>query len=208
LRYTLSEVAKILAPFTPFFAEDMYDRVKGTNSKVSVHLEDWSSVRETDKIGSVFDLMNETRRIVSFALEARARAGVKIRQPLRSISVKSEKLLGKDEYIALIRDEVNIKEVLFGSVEEEEVVLDTNITPELQAEGDARDLIRAIQEMRKEKDLSPGQSISVSLSTTSEGAKTLHMFEDEIKKVCFVKDFSMKTNEGQTDLWSEIEITF
>lgn len=208
LRYTLAEVAKILAPFTPFFAEDMYMKVKGVNNKESVHLEDWSPVREVDKIGSVFDLMNETRRVVSFALEARARAGVKIRQPLRSISVKSEKLLGKDEYIALIRDEVNIKEVLFGSAQEEEVVLDTNITLELQAEGDARDLIRAIQEIRKEKDLSPGQSISVSLSTTPAGEKTLHLFEEEIKKVCFVKDFSITTKEGQEDLWSGVEISF
>lgn len=207
LRFVLSEVAKIVAPFAPFFAEDIYMRVRGVNSKESVHLESWSEVEENRDTVLILDHMNEARRIVGFALEARARAGIKIRQPLSLLSVKSEKLLGKDAYIALIRDEVNIKEVVFGASIEEDVALDTNITPELQAEGDARDLIRAIQEIRKEKNLSPGQSISVSLITTTLGSKTLGMFEQEIKKACFVKDIAVTAEDGDGELWRAIEIS-
>jgi len=207
LRFVLLETAKIIAPFAPFFAEDIYMRVKGTNAKESVHLESWTAVEENEKRVAILDLMNETRRIVGFALEARARAGVKIRQPLATLSVKSEKLMEHHDHIALIKDEVNVKDVTFGTPLEEEVSLDTNITSELKGEGDARDLIRAIQEMRKEKNLSPGDSITLSLSATTQGVETFHLFEAEIKKVCFVKEVSLTVEEIVDGPWGTIKIT-
>ena len=95
--------------------------------------------------------MKKVRRVVSLGLEERAKAGIKVRQPLNKLKVKSEKL--KDEYIILIKDEVNVKEVSFEEKTANEVELDTEITPELKEEGDLREIIRQIQDLRKKEGL-------------------------------------------------------
>ena len=183
LRFVLLELSKLLAPFTPFFAESMYQKVKGEDGKESVHLERWPKIIDLQG-ESVLSDMAEVRRIVSLALEARSKANIKIRQPLAKLSVLSESLQGKADLLAIIADEINVKEVIVQGKDREEVELDLNITPELQREGDARELIRAIQEARKQKNLNPQDVISLKLSVTEKGKETTEFFLDEIKKVC------------------------
>jgi isoleucyl-tRNA synthetase len=151
LRQILIEFSKILAPFMPFQAEDIYQRMRSSDNEESVHLEDWPKLGKVDK--NILDEMRETRAIVSLGLEARSKANIKVRQPLQELRIKNHEL-GK-EFLELIQDELNVKKVTVDKNLGQEVELDTNLTPELIEEGRVRDAIRVIQDMRKEKGLKP-----------------------------------------------------
>jgi isoleucyl-tRNA synthetase len=163
-----------------------------------VHLCQWPAFAKASAIEEeILKNMEETRKIVSLALEKRMTAGIKVRQPLKSLKVKSEKLKNKEEYLELIKDEVNVKEVEFNKNLEGEVELDTEITEELQKEGNARDLVRVIQELRKNKDLVPSDTIELLVDTDENGKEFLNSVSDEIKKPTNVSQFVFQENNGE-----------
>jgi isoleucyl-tRNA synthetase len=180
LRFVLLELSKLFAPFTPFFAEEIYESASGT--KESVHLEEWSQAEKVRHADDLLAHMTEVRRIVTLALEARTNAGIKVRQPLAKLSVRNPKseLRKEDGLLALIKDEVNVKEVVFDDSEGWEVELDTNITPLLKEEGDVRELIRALQDFRKQSGLTPSQKVSVTIQTTAEGKALIEKYMADI----------------------------
>jgi isoleucyl-tRNA synthetase len=126
--------------------------------------------------------MRTVREIVSSGLEARAKANIKVRQPLRSLDVRGREPLGS-EYEALILDEINVKEIRFVKEDAAEtafgrspdadafrgIELDTKITPELRAEGMRRDLVRLIQAFRKEQNLTVSDRPTLTVATSKEG---------------------------------------
>jgi isoleucyl-tRNA synthetase len=125
-------------------------------------------------------------------------AGVKVRQPLQKLKAKSLKLKVADQdYLYLIKDEVNVKNIEFDEGITEEVWLDTNITPALQNEGNVREFIRAVQDLRKEKKLMPTDTIKLSVVTDELGKNFLREFEIEIKKPTNIKEFIFDGNNGQ-----------
>jgi len=164
LRRVLFELSLILAPIMPFFAEELYRSVKKEEDPESVHLCSWPDRRVPD--GKVLEDMDTVRGIVSRALEARAQAGIKVRQPLSTLSIP---VALSPELRTLILDEVNVKEVITHGGGD--VVLDLTITPELRREGNLRDLIRSIQEMRKTQKLNPAEHIMLSVFPEGEGEK-------------------------------------
>jgi len=173
LKYVLLEFSKVIAPIMPFMADYLYQEIYGGQS--SVHLVDWP---ETDKKlidEKLEEQMKQVREICSLGLQKRAEAGIKVRQPLAKLKVKSQKL--KIELIDLIKDEVNVKEVVADL--KEGVVLDTTITEELKAEGLVRDFVRSIQAKRKEMGLTPKDKIRV---TYSENQEIVSKYADQIKK--------------------------
>ncbi len=174
-KYVLLELSKLLAPFTPFFAEHVYRRVGG--EKESVHLEDWPVHHGTHR--KLLDEMAEVRSVVSLALEQRAKANLKVRQPLSKLAVRANL---SDELLSLIEDEVNVKSVTVDTALPEDVLLDTTVTPELKKEGDVRELIRTVQELRKEKGLKPGEPAVLLVSETVFASGLLDEFEVDIKK--------------------------
>ena len=178
-RFILKEFSKILAPLMPFIEEDIYSRVKEKKDKESVHLEGWPKSFHGDK--NVIKNMKNARNIVSLSLELRASAGIKVRQPLASVSVKNTTLKEKEEYLNLIMDEVNVKKVVFDSSIGEEVHLDTEITPELKEEGVIRDFIRVLQDGRKEKGLTPKDVVSLKVSSSEKDF--ILRWEDELKRI-------------------------
>ncbi len=161
LRLMLTETAKLLAPFAPFLAEAIYHMLGG--STASVHLAAWPSVTKLTAKGKKFlAAMDEARKIAGLALEARAKAGIKVRQPLQTLSVKSNKLKGAPKTLAiLISDEVNVKDIVFDATLTDKVRLDTVITPALKEEGVLRDLVREVQAKRKDAGLKPKNKISL-----------------------------------------------
>ena len=209
LYYVLKTLAKIMAPFAPFTAEDIWLKLKTKEDEESVHLTNWPEFKKpgfwkflkpgfgkTQVIGEI----EKVRKIVSLGLEARQKAGIKVRQPLASLKLKveSEKLLS--EYLDLIKDELNVKEIILEprtSNLEPNVKLDTKITPELKEEGDYRELVRAIQDMRKKMGLTPSDIISLVVETNGEGKKLIQKFETKIKKTILVSKIEFKTNEGE-----------
>ena len=181
LHYILIYTAKILAPFVPFLAEELYQKMTGKNE--SVHLLDWPAAGNIDT--EVIEKMAETRKVITDALALRMQKSdteeqIKVRQPLSSLIYAGEEL--DDFYEQIIADEVNVKKVVYGS----KLALDKTLTEELKREGYARDLIRAIQSARKNAKLDMDDRIKLSLSVDiPEGFEDLvktEVLADEIKR--------------------------
>ncbi len=212
LRYVFCEFSKIIAPFMPFIAEEVFQKVKGKNEKESVHLEAWPTI-ETLENDPILSLMETTRNIVSLGLEARAKQGIKVRQPLKKITLPlSEKQpflvpVGK-EFLALIMERVNVKDVVFGDIPEK-VLLDTEITPALKVEGNIREFIRNTQELRKKENLNPGDtSYTLLVATNEEGSAFIKKFEKEISKATLFGTIEYVTEvEGEKSKIEEMEFT-
>ena len=124
--------------------------------------------------------MKVARNIVSQALEHRDKAGIKVRQPLRQLTVTSEQFTGKyeKELFALIADEINVKEVVAGP----EIRLDTKITPELEEEGVVRDAIRTIQDARKKAKLNPKEHANLAVDFGGLDTSAIKRNLDHIQK--------------------------
>jgi isoleucyl-tRNA synthetase len=153
--YVLFTLAKLCAPFVPFLSEELYLRLGG--QKQSVHLEDWPQAKKQHRDLSLEDQMRDVRKIVAFGLAERAKAGIKVRQPLALFEVDHQKGKMNDQLVELIKDELNVKEVIFGKRR----VLHTTLTDELRKEGHIREILRHIQDLRKEAGLKPHQFITL-----------------------------------------------
>ena len=179
-RFVLLELSKYMAPFTPFYADFLFAKVKSEKDPESVHLAAWPKAGRVDE--KILADMAELRRVVSLALELRAKAGLKIRQPLAALHIKDSKLKNKKELLGLISDEINIKEVVFDEKRAEEIFLDTKITPALEEEGNLRELIRAIQDLRKQEKLHQSDQVSLKVVANSKTVELVKRYENEIKK--------------------------
>lgn len=184
LKFVLKESSKLLAPFAPFVAEEIYRQFREGGEPESVHLAGWPSFEEYSGLWEEKDLeaMRLVRELVSLGLEARASAEIKVRQPLSSLTIKTLYLADKLEHLELIKDELNVKEIKFDESLAGSVSLDTEITDELKAEGWVRELVRNIQELRKKKGFNPGEPASLKLESAEAGRLLVRRFESEIKK--------------------------
>ena len=166
LYYVLIYLAKIMAPFTPFLAEELYQKMTGAgvvNSEIpeSVHLLDWPEAGVIDE--AVLTQMTKTREIITAGLAERMKkteseAQIKVRQPLAKLVYAGEKL--DDFYEQIIMEEVNVKSVERGEV----LALDKTLTPELLEEGKIRELIRFVQAARKKAGLNVDDRIRLMIS--------------------------------------------
>jgi isoleucyl-tRNA synthetase len=194
-RFALMEFSKLIAPFTPFISEEIYQELN--KEKESVHLDDWPEIKKlTKEEEKILEEMENARKIVSLALEERAKAGIKIRQPLKSLKIKNLKLKISDELLNLIKDEVNVKEIIFDKRIENEVEIDTAISDDLREEGIIRELSRRIQDLRKKAGLMPRQKIELIIETDSNREKLIKQFENEIKKGTNTTAIEFSKNDG------------
>ncbi len=172
LHYVLLKLSVLLAPFTPFLSEELYQNLGGGNE--SVHLLNWPANYSVDE--ATLNEMEAVREYVNQALSLRARERVKIRQPLASVTVP--KLGETFDFEDILREELNVKEVKSGS---DEVSLDFEITPELRREGLMREVVRHVQAARKSAGLNVDDRISLSLSTDdSELAQAIEEYSEVI----------------------------
>ena len=177
-KFILLNLMKYMAPFTPFFADIIYIRLRTELDPESVHLCDWPEPRELNT--KLLEDMVSVREIVTKALELRQKAGIKVRQPLKNLKIKNKKSKFGEELVEIIKDEINVKEVLIDDNLETEVWLDTDITKDLKEEGLARDIIRGIQDTRKKEGLSPNQEIKLVLNVSEEIAKIIGLYKEMI----------------------------
>lgn len=163
LRRVLYHLSRTMAPFLPFMAEHLYQTL-GPDIE-SVHLKEWPQVKEKLIDQKVLDYMDITRKIVEQGLAKRAEAGLKVRQPLVQATVKGAHL--SQEYVELIKDELNVKQVEFDKAGETiQVELDTALTPELKQEGLLREIVRTVNQMRKKMNLTIKDKITLEYSST------------------------------------------
>ena len=216
LEFVLREFSKLIAPITPFLAEHVYEAVGG--GKESVHLEKWPSIEHQESSiknqEDNLDAMRLVRKICETGHRFRALSNVKVRQPLGIIEfeyVVPPTLTGvwggKDsEYIALIQNELNVKEVKFvqelsvgkGWVQEEDVAIYTVIDDSLQDEGILRELTRQINNLRKKRGLSIQDIVGITYETSSlKIIEIIEKFDAELKKSVLAKSIQKgSTQEG------------
>ncbi len=162
--FALYTLAQLFAPIAPFFSEVVHQTL--VDEKSSIHLTDWpilaqATVQET----ALNTEMLVVRKLVETAHAERKAAGVKVRQPLAQVTLTvSQALTLADDLSEVIKAELNVKSVAWRvTTDEQPPVFDLTLTPELKAEGEARDLMRQIQNLRKEAGLQPGEGATVTL---------------------------------------------
>lgn len=160
LHDTLFILVCLLAPFMPFLAEQIYQKLRRVDDPISVHLSDWLGEATNAKLKTTSEKLLKdmliTRELSSLGLEARAESGIKVRQPLSRLTFRGEGKFNQD-LIDLIKAEVNVREVVWQMDLSAVAVLDTAVTPELKLAGDLRELVRQIQDLRKRAGLRPGE---------------------------------------------------
>lgn len=148
--WVLKQLVLVMAPVTPFVTELMFQNLDGKGE--SVHLQPWPVFDEGHTDPALEEKMDYVRKIVSEGHSLRKESNIPVRQPLKECQIINAKFQIEEEYIGLIKEELNVKEVIVKTGEGElTVTLDMTSTPELEAEGKARELIRGIQRLRKEK---------------------------------------------------------
>lgn len=168
LKHVLTETVKLLAPFVPFYADYIYQKL---GNKKSVHLVDWIKIEKIKVDQNIIDNMAIVRQAVEMGHSLRKENNFKVRQPLAQFIIITQKL--NKNMVDIIKEEMNVDDVILTDkiptgtefVANEsanlKVALDTTITDELKHRGIVRDMIRQINSMRKDTKLTINDTVSV-----------------------------------------------
>ena len=183
----------ILAPFMPFVTEEIY---RNLTSRESIHLESWpetSAPVDSDLLTS----MTLVRKICELGNAQRKQINIPVRQPLANLSVSGPELSNALDHdlLQLIKDELNVENIDLQNNDKLSIDFDTKLTPQLLAKGKAREIIRSIQQARKEAGCRLDESVDITLPDWP------IIFEDEIKKKTLVR----KLKKGETLLLTKID---
>ena len=199
LRFVLRELSLVMAPVTPFYAEYLWQAVRNEDEAESVHLAKWPAEKEVDE--EILADMEETRNLVTAALEARVKSGIKVRQPIASVSGPT---LSTD-LTEVVLDELNAKEY---RVFDGPVSIDTTLTPELVAEGAVRELMRAVQGKRKQMKLEPQNEIIITIETNEAGENIVNNFKQLLTSTVGAEEIDFAETEGEEVLAGEYRFKF
>lgn len=208
LRYVLEQTSRVMAPVMPFFAEYLFRELRTQDQEESVHLAMWPKISKKINV-EVLENMSKVRKIVTLALAERATALIKVRQPIAWVKIKGKnlKIENKSEFLELIKDEVNVKEIIFSAeggpasgwddTIEDEVKINTEISEELRQEGLIRDIVRSIQGERKEQGLKPEDLVLVDILVSQKEKPVLEKNQEFLLKETRAKQISISVlSEG------------
>ncbi len=210
LQQVLTNVCVLAAPFIPFLSDSIFARImqenEGGKKKVeSVHWQDWPKSRISFSDRKLEENMRVVRDIAAKGLAERAKAGIKVRQPLQKLKIKNEKLKMSAKLLELLKEEINVKEVIIDPSIKEEVELDATITTQLKREGMVREIIRHIQDMRKKAGYQPKHRVSLRYDGEEALEELIREQQKEIKSTAGIREIF----EGdQPDHVFDVEQTF
>lgn len=170
LTYVMRTFAQVMAPFTPFTADEVWQSVRGEADPVSIHLTDWPKLVDVDE--DLLARMKQVREVVFAGHSLRQESKLKVRQPLNQVSLMGKLPFALEDFDALVRDELNVHKIASVQTAENDwpkmevgegeakitVALDTSLTNELKLEGDLREIKRALQAARRKAGLKPGEN--------------------------------------------------
>ncbi len=189
----LDKVSRLLAPYAP----DISEVIHKDFGKGSVHMSEWPKVNEKAIDTKLEQEFSAALQIIEKALALRSAAGIGVRWPLASVTVKAEQKLSKELEEIILR-QVNVKKLVFKQEKGKlDVALDTKLTSELETEGYARELTRAIQETRKKAGLKKEQIISLSLELDKILENSVKKFEKAIKEKVNAKEILINSKKGK-----------
>ena len=195
VHYVLKNLSIILSPFIPFISEELYSSL---TKNESVHLESWPEFDEIIYDDSLIADMQTIKLYVEVGHRVRKELKLKVRQPLAKAIVSYTRVnkysyhKNVAEYDKLLKAELNVKNIEYKDHKRDITVeYDTKITPELKLEGEMRDLLRSIQQKRKEL------GVQISESVNLEIPKDFEKYVDMIKK---------QVNAGNISIGHELKI--
>jgi isoleucyl-tRNA synthetase len=198
LYFVLKSLSKIIAPFAPFAGEEIWLKLKNEKDTESVHLAEWPKAGKVNS--EILEDMRLTRTLCTDGNAERQKLRIPLRQPLNSITIRAHPL--SKEYEAILKEELNVKKVVnksifISSLDHKVVEFDTNITSELKQEGDYRELVRALQDIRKKIGLTPNDIVVLTFETGEKGKKLIQKFEKDMKKTVLLSKIEFKKNNGE-----------
>lgn len=194
LNYILSSILLMIAPIIPFITDDIYRKMK--NSKESIHLDNFMKVNEGNINKSVEDNFTKISLIIEKCLAERDKIQVGLKWPLAKITIHSPEKLNKD-YENIILNQLNIKKIEWKNGKEISVILDKEITPELEAEGYAREISRTIQSFRKKLGLNKKDMVKTYIIIDEKFKKILDSQKKLIKERTNSKELEMITTDKE-----------
>ncbi|MFH1620562.1 MAG: isoleucine--tRNA ligase [Patescibacteria group bacterium] len=216
-REALLQTSAIMAPFTPFFAEKLYQDVNGP--KMSVHLDKWPKTEDRVIDEQLLADMELLREVVAKAHEARASAKIPVRQALSSLTLlmrdpaEAARLSNRSDLLMLVKEELNVERVILNgdknTGEDAWIVeLDTELTPELKKKGMAREVSRRVMNLRKKLGLTPQDVIVVAVSVSDQGFRdTIESLSSELMKDTRASSFSIdKSMTSDQEASEELEL--
>jgi isoleucyl-tRNA synthetase len=182
----LKKISLMLAPFAPYISENINQNF----SKKLVHLSSWPITDEKKINKNLEKKMKEIIQIIEKGLASRDKLKIGLKWPLAKVMIKNNKKFG-EEFEDIIKSQLNVKEVESKEAEEFEVIFDTNITPELEAEGYAREMSRQIQAFRKKMGFNKNEKIKTTIITEDKFKNILESQKKFIQK---------RTNSGELNI--------
>ncbi len=207
LHYVMVQLAYVMAPFTPFLAEELYRKLTGGES---VHLQDWPEVGHVNE--TLIDEMAQLRQLITDGLGQRAEAGIKVRQPLRMAEIRGKEAKKLQRFEDILIEELNVKFVLFNykttqkgeDWDQLRLEMNTVLDAELRREGMMREVVRNVQNARKQAGLQVDDHINLVLATKDKQLeKAIHEHLDTIKHETLANHL---TKEGSGDHSVEVQI--
>lgn len=221
----LLNVSYLLAPYTPFLAEYIFQLLRhpfANQLPESIHLCSLSETKDLTITNEVLESFDKYKSLVESGRLLRNQAGIKFRQPLSAAYIEGKSPFPRKElkvqFLRALKHELNVKEIRFTNeltsdlLENQENVshesaetnlklyLITEINSELKQEGIAREIVRAIQQLRKEADLNWNSRIKVLYETQAqELSESLQNFEDYVKRETLCSSIQSEQTESSRD---------
>jgi isoleucyl-tRNA synthetase len=217
LHYVLVRLSQVMAPITPFLAEELYQKLTGGES---VHLLDWPEVGHVNELN--LQRMSAVRHVINIGLGLRAEKGVKVRQPLAGAVLKGHFKDFEDELLGIVKEELNIKTITVDSKKVEadksfhqnlkesnfsqlyQIEINFTLTPELMREGMMREIVRHIQNARKKAGLNVDDRIVFNFVTKDKDLQKA--FEEHINTITNEVLGKLETSAAEFDYAAEVSV--